>query len=270
MKVVILCGGEGTRLREETEFKPKPLVTIGGMPILWHIMKMYSNYGYKEFILLLGYKGDMIKQYFMEHRWRGNDFCYDLKLDTITPHNKKRFEDWKIHFVETSLTSKTALRLKKAQYLLENDEQFMLTYGDGLANVDVNALIDFHRQQDKTATITGLNPRSKYGVIDCDGHFVRKFREKPVLHDLINGGFMVFKKDIFKFLDDRNVMLVDDTLPKLAEVGELVVRVHQGFWHCMDTYKDYKDLNQIWDSGEVPWKIWGCADISDLDIESNR
>jgi glucose-1-phosphate cytidylyltransferase len=256
MKVVILCGGKGTRLNEETEFKPKPLVSIGGKPILWHIMKSYAHQGHKEFVLLLGYKSEHIKRYFMEHTWRSNNFCYDLKTNTVTHHEAKGIEDWKIHFVETGLESQTALRLKKAQYLLENDEQFMLTYGDGVSDVNVNELIAFHNQTNSIGTITGFRPRSKYGVIDCEGHFVKKFKEKPLLNDLINGGFMIFNKEIFNHLDHRNVMLVDDTLPRLASFDKLTVRNHEGFWHCMDTYKDYKDLNKIWDSGNIPWKIW--------------
>jgi glucose-1-phosphate cytidylyltransferase len=256
MKVVILCGGKGTRLREETEFKPKPLVTIGRMPILWHIMKIYSHYGHKEFIILLGYKGEMIKRYFIEHHWRGKDFCLDLGSNQIHKHNRGDEEDWKIHFVDTGLGSATALRLFKAKHLLQEDEDFLLTYGDGVGDININELINHHKQKGAIATLSGLRPRSKYGVMDCSNGYVLKFREKPVINDVINGGFMVFNKKIFNHLDGRDVMLVEDTLPKLASFNELILKVHDGFWHCMDTYKDYKNLNKIWSEEPNSWKIW--------------
>lgn len=256
MKTVILCGGKGTRLREETEFKPKPLVEIGGRPILWHIMKIYSEFNQKDFVLALGKKGEMIKEYFMGHDWRSNDFTLHLKDKTVDFKNTKAREDWNIDFVDTGDDSLTALRLYNLKDYLEGEDNFMLTYGDGLANVDIDKLIKFHLEKGKILTITGLHPRSKYGVVKTtkDG-LVTEFKEKPILDNFINGGFMIFNKRIFDILDQRNVMLVDDTLPKLAEQGEVALYHHEGYWHCMDTYKDYLVLNEAWNENPE-WKIW--------------
>ena len=256
MKTVILCGGRGIRLREETEFKPKPLLQIGRKPILWHIMKIYSAFGHKEFILTLGYKGKMIKEYFMNCDWIDNDFSLFLKDKNIFFTNKNARENWTIHFADTGLESKTALRLYKVRDYLKDEENFMLTYGDGIANINIDKLIKFHQKKKKVLTITGLHPRSKYGVIQTDGNgLVKEFKEKPILGDFINGGFMVFNKRIFDYLDDRDVMLVDDTLPKLAARGEVALFHHERFWHCMDTYKDYLELNKMWET-KPEWKIW--------------
>ncbi len=257
MKVVILCGGRGTRLREETEFKPKPLVSIGGMPILWHIMKHYSHYGHKEFILCLGYKGDMIKRFFLDYEWMTNDFTINLKnrMEWIT-HFKHDLEDWKITLAETGFDSKTAKRLKLVERFIDEDT-FMLTYGDGVADVDINKLIEFHNKKGKIATITGLHPVSRFGVINATDGIVNEFREKPVLKDLINGGYMVFDKKLFEHIDEKdNEMLVFKNLPELADKKELAIYKHQGFWHSMDTYRDYLRLNKMWDAGDRPWKIW--------------
>lgn len=256
MKTVILCGGSGTRLREETEFKPKPLVEIGSHPILWHIMKTYSVFGHRDFVLALGSKGDMIKEYFMGQDWRDNDFTLKLKDKTIDFKNSSAKEDWTIDFADTGDKSLTGLRLYKLKDYLKDEENFMLTYGDGVADIDIEKLIEFHKQKGKILTITGLHPRSKYGVVKTteDG-LVKEFKEKPILDNFINGGFMVFNKRIFDFLDQRNVMLVDDTLPKLAKMGEVALYHHEGFWHCMDTYKDYLELNKMWQENPE-WKIW--------------
>lgn len=256
MKTVILCGGKGTRLREETEFKPKPMVRIGKWPILWHIMKIYSVFGHKEFILTLGYKGEMIKEYFMRYDLVDNDFRLSLRDKNVIFKNQNPREDWVIDFVDTGQESKTALRLYKVKDYLKDEDTFMVTYGDGVANIDIEKLLRFHKEKGKIATITALHPRSKYGVIETDGNgTVKAFKEKPVLNDFINGGFMVFDKKVFDYLDDRNVMLVDDTLPILAQKGEVALFRHEGFWHCMDTYKDYLDLNKMWENNPQ-WKIW--------------
>lgn len=259
MKVVILCGGKGTRLKEETEFKPKPLIKIGNKPILTHIMKRYSHYGHHQFVLPLGYKGDMIKEYFINSYWKGNDCKLCLADEDLISYSTHWVDlRWEIDFVDTGLESKTALRLYKVKHLLENDDVFMLTYGDGLADIDIDKLIRFHHKMGKIVTITGLHPRSKYGVIDVDDNgIVREFKEKPILKDFINGGFMVINKKIFDHLDDKNVMLVYDTLPKLAQMGEVAVYHHEGFWHCMDTFKDYEDLNKMWEDGKRPWATRG-------------
>ena len=255
--VILLCGGKGTRLREETEFKPKPLVEIGGHPIMWHIMKGYATHGYNRFILCLGYKGDLIKEYFKDMSWRANDF----RLQTVADHvdilgtNGILGEDWDITFADTGLSSLTGRRLKLVEKYIDTDE-FMLTYGDGVSDVDIQGLVDFHREQGTLVTITGHRPRSKYGVLNLDGNKVTEFREKPILDNFINGGFMIMKREVLDRIgEDENTMLVDDLLPKLAKEGQVSLFPHDGFWHCMDTFKDYKDLNALWES-DPKWKNW--------------
>lgn len=255
MKVVILAGGLGTRLREETEFKPKPMVEIGEMPILWHIMKIYSHYGHKEFILPLGYKGDTIKQFFVEFKWRGNDFSLNLRDKQIQTYNNHNLDDWNIHFINTGLKTKTALRLYKVKHLLENEENFMLTYGDAVADVDINKLIEFHKKQNTIVTITGVRILSKFGVLETKNNKVTLFAEKPADKNFINGGFMVFNKKIFDYINTDDVMIVQTILPKLAKMGEVSMFHHDKFWHCMDTYRDYLELNKLWKNGPK-WKLW--------------
>jgi glucose-1-phosphate cytidylyltransferase len=257
MKCVILCGGKGTRLREETEFKPKPLVQIGERPILWHIMKIYDFYGIKDFILTLGYKGEMIKRYFMEYRWRNNDFTLKLNTNQINLHgNNESIEQWNISCIETGAESGTSLRLFKIKKYLETEENFCLTYGDGVADVNIENLIQYHKNNKKIVTITGLHPRSKYGLmVKNKDQIVTDFREKPILPDTINGGFMVINRKIFKHMDDSNTMLVNSILPKLASLGEVIVYEFDGFWYSLDTYKDYEFLNQVWKKNPT-WRIW--------------
>jgi glucose-1-phosphate cytidylyltransferase len=257
MKCVIFCGGKGTRLREETEYKPKPLVEIGGRPILWHIMKIYSSFGVKDFVLALGYKGDMIKRYFMEQRWRDNNFTINMKTNQIEfEKGADIYEDWNVSCVDTGLESGTGLRLYKLKKILEKDENFCITYGDGVANVNITELIDYHYSHKKYATMTGLHPVSKYGQIitDTENNII-EFKEKPILNDNINGGFMVFNKKIFDFMTDENVMMETTLLPKLAEMKQLKIYLFSGFWHSMDTYKDYEDLNHYWEHNPK-WKVW--------------
>ncbi|MEA2036731.1 MAG: sugar phosphate nucleotidyltransferase [Nanoarchaeota archaeon] len=257
-KAVILCGGRGTRLKEETEFKPKPLVEIGSMPLLWHIMKIYSHYGHNEFVLPLGYKGDMIKEFFMDFSWRANDFSLNLKSDAVSVHENHKKEDWNIHFVDTGLKSGTGLRLFKVKDFLEGDDNFLLTYGDGVSNVDINKLIDFHKKQKTIATITGVNVYSGFGILKVNNNKVVKFTEKPINQDMINGGFMVFNKRVFDHINDNNSMLEEygsGLLPKLAKIGEVSVYHHTGFWKSMDNYRDYLELNKIWKE-DPRWKVW--------------
>ena len=257
MKTIILCGGKGTRLREETEFRPKPLIKIGKNPILWHIMKIYAAFNQKEFILALGAKGDMIKEYFMDYDWRNNDFQLSLRDKNIIFRKQNAGDDWQIDFVDTGENSLTALRLYRVKDYLKDEDNFMLTYGDGVADINIDKLIRYHQEKGKIITITALHPLTKYGVIETDGNgLVKEFKEKPILDNFINGGFMVINKKIFDYLDNRNVMLVYDTLPKLAKRGEVALYHHEGFWHCMDTYKDYQELNKIWQEEKCPWKIW--------------
>lgn len=252
-KVVILCGGMGTRLREETEYKPKPLVEIGGKPILWHIMKHYSHYGFTDFILCLGYKGDMIKHYFLNYKTQAHDFTLSLKSGTLTIHNSDT-EDWTVTCVDTGHDALTGKRLKVIEPFLQGDSTFMVTYGDGVSDVNVQDLLAFHQQKGKIGTITGIKPLSKYGSLrTSDDHTVTEFIEKPVLNDRINGGYLVFDKKIFQHLDEN--MFEFTTLPKLAEQQELAMYPHEGFWQCMDTYRDYQHLNKLWEN-EKPWKLW--------------
>ncbi len=258
MKVVILCGGEGTRLREETEYKPKPMVMVGGMPILWHVMKYYSHFGFNDFVLCLGYKGGAIKDFFLSHELMHNDVTIkfnDRRRDIV--HKADDAEDWTITFADTGLKAMTGARLKKAEKYIDTDI-FLVTYGDGLSNHDLDAEIAFHRKMGKAATLTGVHPYSKFGMVtaDKDG-IVEKFVEKPVLYDYVNGGYYVFQKDAMDCLSaDDSCVLETKPLEKLVEKKQLAMFRHDGFWHSMDTYKDYLDLNKMWDSGIRPWKIW--------------
>ena len=255
-KVVILCGGMGTRLREETEFKPKPLVHIGKYPILWHIMKHYSNYGYNDFVLCLGYKGDMIKEYFLNYEWRINDFTLSLGKEKKIPINHTNTEEnWNITFVDTGDNTQTGGRIKKIQKYI-TEENFLATYGDGVSNIDIDKLVSFHLKKGKVGTITGVHPWSKYGTVHTNkDEIVSRFKEKPILKDVINGGFFVFKKKIFNYLHEDS-LLEKEPFEKLANERQLALFNHHGFWHCMDTYKDFQDLNNIWENGKPLWKIW--------------
>lgn len=252
-KVVILCGGMGTRLREETEYKPKPLVEVGGKPILWHIMKHYSHYGFKDFILCLGYKGEMIKEYFLQYKTQANDFTLSLKTGSLQIHTQEQ-EDWNITCVDTGEESLTGKRLQLIKPYISSGEDFMVTYGDGVGDVNIQELFAFHQAKGKRGTITGIKPVSKYGSLHVDGeNIITAFIEKPLLNDRINGGFFVFRHDIFQHLDDN--MFEFTTLPRLAEQQQLAMYQHDGFWQCMDTYRDYLFLNKLWQS-EKPWKVW--------------
>lgn len=257
-KVVILCGGEGTRLREETEYKPKPMVTIGALPILWHIMKIYSHYGFSDFILCLGYKGEMIKQFFLQHELMRNDFT--MRLDNSAQnrvHRASEAEGWSITFADTGLKSQTGSRAKRIERYIDSDD-FLLTYGDGVSNIDIPAAFSLHKKLGKTATISGVHPHSKVGLVKADAQgIVQNFMEKPVLNDYVNGGFMCFSKRIFDYLEeDESCVLETGPFSSLVEKGEMAMYRHEGFWHCMDTYKDYLDLNRMWDIGKRPWKVW--------------
>jgi len=252
---VIFCGGMGTRIKEETEYKPKPMVKIGGQPILWHIMKIYSHYGFKDFILCLGYKGEMIKEYFLRYNWVSQNFSLDLKLRKTDFLNPRLKEDWKIVFADTGLETLTAGRLYKVKEYLEKEDRFMVTYGDGLADIDILKVIEFHQKSGKIATITGGHPSSKYGLVETgpDGLII-SFRQKPKLGEYVNIGFMVFEKKIFDYLGrDR---MIEDVFLDLAKDKQIVMYQHDGLFHPMDTYKDYLDLNKMWKEGKCPWKIW--------------
>jgi glucose-1-phosphate cytidylyltransferase len=258
MKVAILCGGLGTRLREETEFRPKPMVNIGSRPILWHIMKYYSQFGFKDFILALGYKGEMIKNYFCHYELTNNDVTIELgNPEKIHIHHSHDEGGWKITLADTGEKTLKGARLKKVEKYIK-DDTFMMTYGDGIANVDINALLTFHKAHGKLATVTGINPASRFGELKIKGNQVESFSEKPSSADgLVNGGFFVFNIAIFDYLTtDDSCDLEIGTLENIANKGQLMVYKHQGFWSCMDTLRDMEYLNKLWDAGQAKWKIW--------------
>jgi glucose-1-phosphate cytidylyltransferase len=258
MKVIILCGGTGTRLKEETEFKPKPMVYVGNKPMLWHIMKIYAHYGFNEFILALGYKGDYIKQYFLNQKAYDLDFTLQTKDYQTKYHLKNRteFDDFKITFVDTGLETlpgERILRCKK--YIPENDNDFMVTYGDGVSDIDINKLLKFHIKQNTIGTLTGIHPRSKFGALVINSeNIISEFSEKPVSKDWINGGYMIFNKEFFKYL--KNGETEHPALKRLAKKEQLSIYKHEGFWACMDTNKELNDLNNWWKQNLPPWKIW--------------
>ncbi len=259
MKTVILCGGKGTRLHEETEFKPKPMVKVGGVPILQHIMNIYAFYGHKDFILGLGYKGDMIKDYFLTLSRYTDDFQFDMKTGDITQLTQKSHKlDYKITFAETGIPTLSAGRVRQVlQYI--DDDHFMVTYGDGVSTVNVNKLIDYHMEQERKhdicATITVVHPSSKFGRISFNKEgIVTTFEEKkPVLDDYINGGFHVYSKKAMQFLQPDEML--EDSLTRMTKAGKLAMYKHDGFWHCMDTMKHYISLNEIWNN-DRPWAVW--------------
>ena len=252
MKVVILCGGKGTRMREETEYRPKPLVEIGGKPILWHIMKSYSSYGFNDFILCVGYKGEMIKQYFMDMYWRNNDFTLHFNGDRKIDYHTKEEENWNITIINTGIETMTGGRLKQVEKYID-DKEFMFTYGDGLSNVNILELLEFHRKKGKIGTLTGVNPTSTFGVMEAKDGIVNSFKEKPILNDRINGGFMVFNKDIFKYLGREDCFFEQEPIKNLAKDKQLAVYEHNGFWTAIDTFKDVEVVNKLWDKGEHLW-----------------
>ena len=257
MKVVILCGGLGTRLREETEFRPKPMVNIGDHPILWHIMKIYSFYGYKEFILCLGYKGEMIKEYFYHYELMNNDITLELgSPGKIKVHKTHEENDWTITLVDTGKDALKGARLKKVEKYVSDDE-FMVTYGDGLADIDINALLKFHHSHGKLATVTGINPASRFGELIVSGDRIETFNEKPSISDrFISGGFFVFKKEIFKYLSsDDNSDLEIGPLEEISAKGQLMLYKHKGSWACMDTLRDMDYLNKLWNENKAFWKF---------------
>ncbi|MDD2967114.1 MAG: glucose-1-phosphate cytidylyltransferase [Desulfovibrionaceae bacterium] len=256
MKVVILAGGLGTRLGEETNIRPKPMVEIGGRPILWHIMKIYSHYEINDFIVLCGYKHEVIKEYFANYYLNNADVTFDLqKGKTIIQHT--RVEPWKVTLVNTGAETMTGGRIKKVREYVGN-ETFMLTYGDGLGNVDIHMLLKFHKQQGRYATLTTVQPQGRFGVLSLSGGNVSEFQEKPQNGgSWINGGFFVLEPQIFDFIPDGDdVVWEQEPLRQLTSAGQLAAFRHYGFWRPMDMLKDKKDLNAMWDAGNAPWKIW--------------
>lgn len=256
MKVVILAGGLGTRLSEETVVKPKPMVEIGGMPILWHIMKIYSAHGFNEFIICLGYKGYLVKEYFANYFLHQSDVTIDLKTNQVQVHDSYA-EPWKITLVDTGKDSMTGGRVKRVQHHIGN-EPFMLTYGDGVGNVNITELVDFHKSHGKLCTLTAVQPSARFGALDiADEQIVRSFLEKPKGDGAwINGGFFVCEPAVFSYLDGDTTIWEASPLETLASEGQLVARRHEGFWKPMDTLRDKVELESAWNSGLAEWKIW--------------
>ena len=276
MKVVILAGGLGTRLSEYTESIPKPLVKVGSMPIIWHIMKIYSQYGYNEFILPLGYKGELIKEFFLNLKYYKSDFTIDTSNGEIKIH-KNNSDEWKITLVDTGLNTMTGGRLLKLKKYI-GQETFFLTYGDGLANVNIKNLLEFHQENKKMVTMTAVKPTARFGKIKIqkNTHNVSSFREKPSdENDWINGGFFVFDPDFFDYLNDEKTILEHEPLQKASMDNQLIAYKHKGFWQCMDNKKDYDYLNNLWEENKQYWFYPQCiTNVSDEnyfnDLQTNK
>lgn len=255
MKVVILVGGFGTRLGEETELLPKPMIKIGQFPILWHIMKIYSARGFNDFILALGYKSEIIKHYFLNYASINSDFTINIKSGKIQ-NTKKKIEDWNVSLVDTGLNTMTGGRLKRLKSIIGN-ETFMLTYGDGLADIDVSKVLEFHKNHKKMATVTTVHPGARFGELNINDNIVKAFKEKPqTSQGWINGGFFIIEPEFFDFIEGDETVLEGEPLEKAASMGELMAYRHEGFWHCMDTVRDKKVLEDLFSKEKAPWKIW--------------
>ena len=257
MQVVILCGGLGTRLREETEYRPKPMVPVGNRPILWHIMKIYAAHGHREFILCLGYKGEVIKDYFLNYQASVSDVTLRLgRSPSVEYHTSHDEEDWTVTMVDTGQKTMTGGRLQRALPFLR-DEPFLLTYGDGVCTADINACVRFHREHGGIATLTAVTPLNRFGHLALEESHVADFEEKPVSRgEFINGGFFVFDKKVGDYLTGDECVLEQEPLRRLAGEKQLHAYRHEGYWQCMDTFREYEMLNKVWEAGEAPWKIW--------------
>ncbi|HEX9402564.1 MAG TPA: glucose-1-phosphate cytidylyltransferase [Anaeromyxobacter sp.] len=256
MKVVILAGGLGTRLSEETEVRPKPMVEIGGRPILWHIVKSYAHQGFREFAIALGYKGEHIKRFFLEYRHLSCNMTVSVRDGAAQVHDDEPAEDWVVHLVDTGVETQTGGRVKRLAPLL-GDETFMLTYGDGVSNVDLKKLLAFHKAHGKLATITAVRPPARFGGLLFAGDRVQEFQEKPQIGEgWINGGFMVLEPGVLKYLGGDAAVLEVDGLQHLARDGQLMAYRHDAFWQCMDTLREVRGLQKLWADGQAPWKVW--------------
>ncbi len=255
MKVLLLAGGYGTRLSEETDLKPKPMLEIGGKPILWHIMKMYSHYGFNEFVILLGYKGYYIKEYFANYYLHQSDVTFDMKNGNMDVHNNSS-EPWKVTLIDTGLDSMTGGRIKRAKEYIGN-ETFMLTYGDGVSDVNIKELYDFHKKNKTKATLTAIQPAGRFGALEIDSNLINEFVEKPAGDgNWINGGFMVCEPEVLELIDSDDTIFEQYPLQSLAKNKELSAFRHNGFWQCMDTLRDKNALNELWYKKEAKWKVW--------------
>ena len=256
MKVAILAGGVGSRISEETEIKPKPMVEIGGKPILWHIMKHYAQYGFKDFVVALGYKGEYIKRYVVDYSSLHCDLTVSLRDGGVKRHENGDSDDWTVNLVDTGLTTNTGGRIKRlAPYL--DGETFMLTWGDGVSDVDLDRLLEFHRSHGRLATLTAVRPPARFGHLELDGDVVSEFSEKPQAREgWINGAFFVLEREVLDYIDGDDTQWEREPLERLARDGQLMAYRHDSFWQCMDTLRDKKLLDELWATGNAPWKIW--------------
>ena len=253
MKVIILAGGFGTRLSEYTESIPKPMVTVGGKPILWHIMNTYAKFKHKDFYIALGYKSEVIKEYFLNYRTLNSDFTVDLSNGGILEHQQDPV-DWKVTLVDTGLNSMTGGRVKRMRDFI-GDEPFLLTYGDGIANVDLDALVKYHKSHGKMVTVSAVHPSARFGELDINNNVVTSFKEKPqITQGWINGGYFVMEPKFFDLIEGDSTILEKEPLEKVAQMGELMSYIHDGFWHCVDTKRDRDSLEEMYQAGNPPWK----------------
>lgn len=256
MKTVILAGGLGTRISEETHLKPKPMIEIGGKPILWHIMKMYSSHGINDFVICCGYKGYIIKEYFANYFLHTSDVTFDLKNNQMEVH-ARHSEPWKVTLIDTGESTMTGGRLKRVREFVKDEEAFCFTYGDGVSNIDITAEIDFHRAHGKLATVAAVQPPGRYGALDIEANSVRRFVEKPKGDGgRINGGFFILSPKVIDYIDSDLTHWEQEPLATLAEAGELQAYTHDGFWQPMDTLRDRLQLEELWNSGKAPWLRW--------------
>jgi glucose-1-phosphate cytidylyltransferase len=268
-KVVLLCGGLGTRMREETEYRPKPMVEVGGKPLLWHIMKVYAAHGIGDFICCLGYRGAMIKQYFLDYHALRSDVTVSLASGNVE-YARREVEDWTVSLVDTGERSMTGARVKRVEQFIGDDDVFMVTYGDGVGDIDVTALLDFHRSHGKLATVTGVRPPSRFGELVHEGDHVTSFDEKLAGDQLISGGFFVFDRTVLDRLSpDPACILERAPLEGLARDGQLAVYRHDGFWQCADTVREVEVLREMWDRGDAPWRIWDDR-VADSEVHPGR
>lgn len=256
MKVVILAGGFGTRISEESEFKPKPMIEIGEMPVLWHVMKLFSYYGHNDFIICAGYKQQIIKDWFAHYFVHYSDITFDFKQENQVVVHNKYTEPWKVTVIDTGLNTMTGGRLKRIKPYVDS-ETFFMTYGDGVSDVNINRLMEFHKKHGKLATLSAVQPEGRFGVMDIEGNAVKSFREKSKVDiGWINGGFMVLEPETLDYVIGDDSVFEQVPMEKLAEEGNLMCYKHEGFWQCMDTLRDKQRLEKLWDSGSAPWKVW--------------